>query len=188
MKSVCAATGICKGGKVDTQTADSDRRGKIAPVYVVYNGEMTINAPVETVWRLAIDYTSWQNYSVVQHVSGVPGQEGEVVLLKKEEKEYVSVPYYARTIKIDPERRIIWKTYRDQTDYFGIIEFIMYDAQGKTRFLNNALYEFLVPYQYQSELDAFRAERYRVTEAVCAAIFPRLKKLAEQGRLDYRAR
>jgi uncharacterized protein YndB with AHSA1/START domain len=152
---------------------------KIAPVYVILNNELTIDAPIEKVWRHMIDYSSWQNYSVREHVSGEPGQEGEVVLLKKEEKEYVSAPYFARTIKIDPGRRIVWKTYRDTPDYFGIVDFRLYDSGGKTRFCTNNLYEFLVPYRHESELEAFRKERYALSEAVFAATHARLKALAE---------
>lgn len=159
--------------------ASKDGR-KTAPVYVVFEGEMMIDAPARYVWRHAINYPSWQNYSVNRHISGPRGQEGEVVLLQKNENVYVSQPYYARTIKVDPERRIIWKTYRDNSDYFGIVEFRLQEVDGRTRFHNNALYEFFVPYEEEGELETFRKERLSISEAVFATVFPRLKELAER--------
>jgi hypothetical protein len=158
--------------------AASDNR-KIAPVYVILERETLINAPVSTVWRHAINYPSWQNYSIVKHISGVPGQEGEVTLLKKDELSSPTTAYYARTLKIEPERRIVWKTFRDNVDYFGIVDFRFYDEGGKTRFCNNSLYEHNIPYQDESEIEAFRAQAYANMEQLLASILPKLKKLAE---------
>lgn len=153
---------------------------KVAPVYIVWNGEILIDAPIGEVWRHALNYPSWQNYSTVRRIAGEPGCEGEVMLLKKEEAGLNLPPYYARTIKLDPPRRVIWKTYRDTTDYFGIVEFRFQDVEGKTRFCNNLLYEHLIPYENESEVDDFRKRRYEMVELSAASILPKLKKIAEQ--------
>lgn len=154
---------------------------KIAPVYVVIERETIIDAPVATVWRHALNYPSWQNYSIVKHVSGTPGQEGEVVLLKKEELSTPTTAYYARTIKLEPERRVIWKTFRENVDYFGIVDFRFYDLGGKTRFCNNSLYEHNIPYREESEIEAFRKQAYANMDALLASILPKLKQLAERS-------
>jgi hypothetical protein len=154
---------------------------KIAPVYVVIERETLIDAPVRTVWRHAINYPTWQNYSIVKHISGTPGHEGEVTLLKKEELASPTTAYFARTIKIEPERRIVWKTFRENVNYFGIVDFRFYDVDGKTRFCNNSLYEHNVPYTEEHELEAFRAQAYANMAELLGLILPKLKKLAESG-------
>jgi hypothetical protein len=154
---------------------------KVYPVYVVIERETLIDAPVKTVWRHAINYPSWQNYSIVKHISGTPGQEGEVTLLKKDELAAPTTAYYARTIKIEPERRIIWKTFRDNVNYFGIVDFRFYDVDGKTRFCNNSLYEHNIACRDERELDVFRAQAYSNMDELLRSILPKLKKLAESG-------
>jgi uncharacterized protein YndB with AHSA1/START domain len=157
----------------------------IEPVYVVESGGMTIDAPTAEVWRLVLDYPSWQNFPVVQHVSGDPGGEGEVVLLRKEEKGFVFPSYYARTIKLQPQRRVIWKTYPEkqspESNFFGIVEFRLDDRQGKTLFSYTLLYEFMVSYTDKSELDAFREKERENFKTLSTVIFPKLKALAEKS-------
>jgi hypothetical protein len=154
---------------------------KIAPVYVIVERETLIDAPVKTVWQHAINYPSWQNYSIVKHISGIRGQEGEVTLLKKDELSSPTTAYYARTIKIEPERRIVWKTFRDNVNYFGIVDFRFYDVDGKTRFTNNSLYEHNIPYRDEAEIEAFRAQAYANMNELLSSILPKLKKIAESG-------
>lgn len=150
----------------------------VAPVYLFWEGETLLDAPVERAWPHVIDYPSWQSYSLVQHVSGPPGEEGEVVLLKKEEGGEFP-PYYARTIKLEPGRRIVWKTYpqirAEGNDYFGIVEFRLLSAGGKTRFCHESLYEFMVPYRDESELEAFRKRSYEGAAMMFESILPKLK-------------
>ena len=86
---------------MNPHAGSTDDAPRTAPVYVVREGEMILDASVKDVWPHVINYPSWQNYSIVQRISGAPGQEGEVVLLKKEEGKSASTPYYARTIKVD---------------------------------------------------------------------------------------
>ena len=152
-----------------------------APVYLVFDGEMLLDAGVQDAWPRVIDYPSWQNYSTVQHVCGNPGQEGEVILLKKNEGGVEFPAYCARTVKLEQGRRIIWKTFpaekADGDDSFGIVEFMLEDVQGKTRFRYHTLYEFQVSYRDESELQAFRARQKENIEAVFAAVFPKLKRL-----------
>lgn len=159
---------------------------KVAPVYLVLTGEMMLDASLEEVWHHLINYPSWQNFPVVQPISGEPAKEGEVVLLRKEEKGFTFPAYYARTIKLDPLRRLIWKTYPEKTtpeaNFFGIVDFTIQPAGGQTRFGYNTLYEFLVAYRDESELETFRKQQYENFAALFSVIFPKLKKLVEKGR------
>mgnify|MGYP006198854721 CR=1 FL=1 len=113
-----------------------------------------------------------------------PGGEGEVVLLRKEEKGFTFPPYYALTIKLDPESRALWKTYPAEAapavQFFGIVDFRIRDAQDGTRFSYNTVYEFQVPYHQESELEVYRKQQYENFTALISEIFPRLKKLAEE--------
>lgn len=154
------------------------------PVYLVWHGETMLNAPIERCWPHVLNYTSWQHYPVAQPVSGERGKEGEVVLLKKDEAGFTFPPYYARTIKLEPRRRIIWKTWPEtatpELDFFGIVDFTLHEAKGKTRFCYDFLYELLVPARGESELEELRKQQYANTEAMFAAILPKLKKLVEE--------
>jgi hypothetical protein len=155
-----------------------------APVYLVWTGDMMIDARAADVWPHVLNYPSWQEYSLVQSVAGTPGQEGELVLLKKEESGLQFPPYYARTVRLEPGRRVIWKVYLDagahHMDFFGIVDFRLHDAPGGARFDYTCLYEFMVPYSQESELEAFRLEQTRSFQAVFDVTFPKLKKVAER--------
>lgn len=157
----------------------------ITPAYLVWNGETLLDAPIERAWPHVINYTAWQHYPVAEHISGVPGQEGEVVLLRKDEAGFSFPPYFARTIKLDPPRRVIWKTYPQQDTegpaFFGIVDFKLSDVDGRTRFRYDFLYEFLLPGADERELEAFRATSYENTEKMFASILPKLKELVKQG-------
>lgn len=169
-------------GSVDSEAS---RARKVAPVYVVREGEILLDAPIDEVWRHVVDYPSWTKYSVRELVAGKPGEEGEVIRLKKEEKGYSSPPFYARTVMIEPGRRIVWKTYREAADgdegYFGFVDFRVSPEEGKTRFRSSGIYEFLVSYEQEIELDSFRERRHQISETVFATTRAKLKQLIEGG-------
>ena len=155
---------------------------KIGPVYLFWNGETTLDSPVKAAWPHVLNYPSWQNYSTVQTISGKPGQEGEVVVLRKDEMGIQFPPYCARTILLQPEHRVVWKTWPQQRseelDFFGIVEFRLYAADSdKTRFVYNTVYEFMVPYRQESELQTFREQQYQNFELLFSSILPKLKAL-----------
>ena len=162
--------------------ASSDR--KVAPVYLVADKEIILDAPVDEAWPQVIDYPSWQDYSTVEHVSGPAGQEGEVVLLKKEEA-FEFPPYYAITVKLEPEHRIIWKTYslEDEEPFFGIVDFTVEEIQNTTRFSIAVVYEFQVSYQDDEQLNKFRDEQYVNFESLFAAVLPKLEKQVQVSKI-----
>lgn len=157
------------------------------PIYLVWNGELMIDATPATIWPHILNYPEWQKFSITERVEGVPNSEGEVVLLKKIEAGFDFPPYHARTIKLDPEKRIIWKTYPEREDdrsFFGIVEFTLAPTGPATRFNYNILYEFLLSDATVEEADAFRNSQRQSSQDVFDAIFPRLKALSEadEGR------
>ena len=150
-------------------------------VYLLWNGELNIEAPPGAVWPHVLNYPEWQAFSIAQHVEGERHQEGEVVLLKKIEAGFDFPPYYARTIKVDPERRIIWKTYGHESsemEFFGIVEFVLKETSRGTRFNYNILYEFVMEGS-KEEVEEFRQQQFASSQAVFDSIFPKLKALAE---------
>jgi len=153
----------------------------VAPVYLVFSGDFLLDGPLKRVYQHVLNYPSWQNYTAVEHVSGERGEEGELVILKKEEEGFSFPPYYARTIKIEPERRLIWKVYPTEQgiegDFFGIVDFKVRQEGEQTRFSYNAIYEFQVPFQSESDLDRFRSEQSSNFEALFSSVFPKLKQL-----------
>lgn len=148
-------------------------------VHIVYDADMVIAAPRAVVWPCAVAYPTWQNFAVARTVSGRPGAEGEVVALQKDEAVYRSTPYFARTLRIDPERRLIWKTYRENSDYFGIIEFMLEDHPDGTLFRKHLIYEHYVESVDPAAVAAWRSERIALVEAMQANVTPKLKQLAE---------
>jgi hypothetical protein len=161
---------------------------KVAPVYVVLEGELLIDAPVEFTWPYVVDYPSWQDYSRVETVSGKHGEQGEVLLLIKEEEGFEFPPYYARIIRLEPNRRFLGKTWpietNDENDFFGIVDFRIEDAGGKTRFIYNTLYEFNVRYEHEDELEAVRQSQQQNFEKLISAVMPKLKELVERRRSE----
>jgi hypothetical protein len=169
----------------DSVDAASGR--KTAPVYMFWDSELVLNAPPQAIWPYLVNYPSWQSYSKVERIFGRAGEVGEVVKLIKEEKGFVFPAYYARTIKIEPGYRIVWKTFLEkgttEIDRFGIVDFRLYEgkAEGETRFVDHLMYEFLVPYEKESELDEFRKRQDENFHNLFAATRPKLKKLVEGG-------
>jgi hypothetical protein len=168
-------------GRVGSGVVPSEAPASAA-LYELWEGQLIFDAPVADVWRCVIEYPAWQDYSMVKHISGEPGEEGELVLLKKEEPGLESFPpFYARTIKLIPDTRVIWKTFpaeaSDELDFFGIVDFGVAPASDGSRFTYSLLYEFLVPYQSEVDLENFRSAQREQTEAMLASILPKLRRL-----------
>lgn len=157
-----------------------------APVYLFWNGAVEIDAPPSRVWPHILAYPTWQEFSIVERLAGAPGEESEVVLLKKIEAGFDFPPYYARTIKVEPERRFIWKTYAHESSdmgFFGIVDFWLTPAGSGTLFNYSILYEFALQGASEAELADFKASQFEASQAVFDSIFPKLKRLSETGRL-----
>lgn len=154
-------------------------------VYLVNSGEFLIAAPVRKVWYHMVHYTTWQNYPIVEHLSGVRGGEGELVRLRKEEEGFSFPAYRARTIKLEPDRRIVWKTFPEpgtqEIEFFGIVDFQAQETPGGTRFSYNSTYEFQVPHTNEGELEVYRKQQQDNFEVLFAAVFPKLKEVAEKS-------
>ena len=156
-----------------------------SPVYVLVEGQMTLNATAAQTWPHVINYLSWQNYSIAKHISGEVGKEGEVVLLKKDESGASSTPYYARTIKVEPERRVVWKIFREHSTEggwtFGIVSFRLDEIDGKTRFSYDLMYEFDAPTADEDELRLFKEQQHRNYQTLLSSILPKLKIRVEEN-------
>lgn len=159
----------------------------VSPIYQVWEGELLIEAPIQTVWANILNYPAWQNFPVMKCLSGERGEEGELVLLRKEEEGFTFPAYYARTVKVEHVRRIIWKVYLDKGaenyDFFGFVDFRVDEQKDKTRFSYNLIYEFVLDSQDPGEIDRFREQQYLNFKALVSVIIPNLKKLSETGSL-----
>lgn len=157
------------------------------PVYVIMDGDLVIDRPVKDVWPFVLNYTLWQDFSHAEHISGPQGGEGEVVLLKKEEKGLEAFPpYYGRTLKIIPEQQFVWKTYPrkindDVMDFAGIVDFRLSEKDGKTVFSYYFYYEFMPLGLSDSEQQEFKVEYVENFKTVFSSIFPKLKKAVESS-------
>ena len=163
--------------------------GRKAAVYVLWDGEMMLDASLSECWRCVLDYPSWQNYSIVRHISGEQGQEGEVVMLRREEPGVTHSPYYAKTIKLELQRRVVWKTYPLATtddEFFGIVDFRLSEQADQVCFRYSVLFEFMVPYSDESELHVRRDQRRADFEGLFAAILPALRELVMRRKRSTR--
>jgi hypothetical protein len=166
---------------------------KSAPVDLVFSGEVLIDKPVDEVWPHVVDYSSWQEFPICEHVSGPVGAEGEVVRLQKEELGIRTPPYYAKTILLEPGKRIIWKCWPEavtpDNDFLGasdlsaVVQFSVEPQGEKTRFSYTNVYEFIVLHRDEAELESFRSENIPLYEGAFGHIFGNLKHLAETGTL-----
>lgn len=166
----------------------------IAPVDLVFSGEMELDSSVADAWPCVLDYATWQNFPIVEHISGTPGGEGEVVLLKKEMDGYTIGPYFARTLKLDHENHVVvWKVYVDP-DQVGIdglggaksvqgnVEFRLYPAAGdRCVFWYDLIYEYLVPHSDPAELAGWKQKQSEDWGGVFKLTHKHLKELVETG-------
>lgn len=156
-----------------------------APAYMVLDGSLTLAGPVEDVWPIVLDFPGWQDFSSSETVSGTPGAVREVTLLKKEEPGLESFPpYYARTVKIVPRERIIWKTFpqrssADDPTFFGIVDFRLEPRGNETLFIYNVFYEFVVNDLDETEAIAYENEMTANFGQMMASVFPKLVRLCE---------
>jgi len=160
------------------------------PIYVVLDGSITLNRTAKEVWPYVLNYTLWQDFSHAEHISGEEGGEGEVVLLKKEEKGLEEFPpYYGRTLKIVPEKQFVWKTYPrklddDTMDFSGIVDFRLKEVDGKTIFSYYFYYEFIAKGLSEQEIVSARDSYIESFHTVFSSIFPKLKNAVESDMMD----
>jgi|HubBroStandDraft_4_1064222.scaffolds.fasta_scaffold01302_6 hypothetical protein len=173
--------------KAKSETSGAET--KFGPVYLMFEGEFLLNAPTQQAWAHVIDYPSWQNYTLVEHVSGPRGGEGEVVRLIKEEAGFSFPPFCARTVKLEPDSRVIWKVYFDKRpveyrDFFGLAEFKISATEdlSKTRFAYRLFYEFVIQFQRDAELEKFRSDQEQGLNAEFASIWAKLRDVVEKPK------
>ena len=151
-----------------------------SPVYLVWEGELILNSDVSQSWRHILNFPSWQNYSSVESVEGPVGKEGEVVILRKDEEGFTFPPYYAKTIYLKEQEKVIWKTYPlDGDDFIGFIDFRVESIGDKTRFRYHTIYEFIVECDRDSDLLEFKVEQYKNFGNLFDSILPKLVELVE---------
>lgn len=165
-----------------------------APVDLVFSGDFELEASVEAAWPHVLSYPTWQHFPIVEHLSGTPGGEGEVVRLKKETDGYTIGPYLARTLRLDHSNHVvIWKVYLDpeQGDVQGLggasnvqgnVEFRLTEvAADRSRFTYNLIYEYLLPSGDPDRLEEFRKGQFEDWNTVFETNYGHLKKLVVTG-------
>lgn len=155
---------------------------------LVFSGTIALPGTAETIWPLIEDYTGWQDFSKAEPISGTPGAVREVVLLKKEEPGLETFPpYYARTMKVERPRQIVWKTFpqrRSGTDptFFGIVDFRLDPRGAQCDFTYNVYYEFVVDMTDDAKVAAYEAEMTAGFQQLFASAFPKLIKLCKAAQ------
>ena len=115
----------------------------------VYFAESLVRCDIGMAWRILLDYTTWNpSYAgaTVTRIEGAAGTEGELVLISNNwsyAERTGFPPYYARTVKLVPGRRVVWYCYakeglafQDQQDPFrNFVDFGLTPEGGGIRFL-----------------------------------------------------
>src|SRR5262245_58205337 len=90
----------------------------------VYYAESLVNCTLRKAWKIMLDYQSWNPTfaeAEVIPVRGEPSTEGELVLIRKSLTDVKGEPlpqFYAETVKVVPDRRIVWYVYPKEGDAF----------------------------------------------------------------------
>lgn len=155
---------------------------KEMPVYLIMDGELLLDAPVDVAWPCVTDFPSWQGFTTVdREIEGVKDEAYEVFRLFKEEEGFEwPEPYYARTLMVDPEKRIVWKTFPtnvpEGTGYFGIVDFRLESADdGKSLFSYHFVYEFNGPFDSEEERHAYGKMQEENFKVLWTSIGPKLE-------------
>jgi hypothetical protein len=161
---------------------------KDSPVYVIMDGGFSLDASVDVAWGSVVDFPSWQGFSSIERISGVIGAEEEVFLLVKNGESFDFPPFYARTLRVEPHRRIIWKTFPadvlEGTGFVGIVEFRLESAEaGTSRFSYHSIYEFNGPFSSEAERLSFRNAQYDDFSNEWKLIGPKLEELVVARRM-----
>jgi hypothetical protein len=176
--------------KLTVRTRTGGLMSKLTPVHLVLSNELPLNAAVDAAWPLVVDYTRWQNYPLAEHVSGTPGEVGEVVILAKAEADFETPPYYTETICLEPNHRITWKIYpKEQAgeggflgadQFLGFVDFRVDPDGDRTRFTATSVYEYMISAESEEERRRFLADARAGAESMFASIFPKLQKLVDE--------
>jgi hypothetical protein len=154
-------------------------RYQLEPVYVVCDAERLIARERADCWTHVLDYTSWQDYRSRETIAGTPGEIGEVVRLEMGEAGMESFPpYLAKTICIEAQRQIVWKTFSIQgeaeSEFFGIVNFRLNDAPAaQTRFAASVYYEYRLEWPNAAARAQFAHDRKAELVTLMATLLER---------------
>jgi hypothetical protein len=118
-----------------------DHHGQPSWVASVYYAESVVNCSLEKAWTVLINYRAWNPTFADAEVALVHGQrstEGEVVLIKKSLKDAAGEPspeFYAETVKVVNQRRIVWYVYPRKGQAFrNFVDFGLTAASSGVKF------------------------------------------------------
>lgn len=112
---------------------------------VVYT-ECSIDCPIERAWERLMNYEEWNPSFAGSHITrvrGAPRTEGELVLIRKTELRINGEKYpefYAETVKIVPQRHIVWYIYPKEGSSFRNFVDLGLTPEGKGVRLNTYYY------------------------------------------------
>lgn len=105
----------------------------------IYYAESTVNCRIQKAWELMLNYQTWNPGflgATITRVLGEPNSEGEVVQIGLLDPTGRPLPpFYARTMKVEPCRRIAWYCHSKLDDSFRtFLEFGLAALTSGTRF------------------------------------------------------
>jgi hypothetical protein len=108
-----------------------------------YRNEVLVNCSLELAWESLLHYPKWNPTFVgatVTRVRGSFGEEGELVLINKELLKDVHgkrLPkFYAETIKVIPQHKLVWLAYPEEGLAFcDYVDFELTKTESGVRFV-----------------------------------------------------
>ena len=160
---------------------------KIPDNIVVLHAEITIDKPASEVWPHLVNFSSWfaTDY-IVKHVSGEPGEEGEIQALYSSKipiKDQQN-PLLLKAIKIVPNKLFFGTnipiTYNDQTiSGDNILQLSEFDGKTKVVAIMTKKIQSLTREAYDSGKHSLESGSKAARIRWETDYFPRLKMLVE---------
>jgi hypothetical protein len=107
----------------------------------VYYAESEVECTLAKAWEILLDYPAWNPTfagAQVSTVKGAPRTEGEVVLIRKPLLDVKGEPipeFYAETVKLAPQRHIVWYVYpKAGEDFRNFVDFGLAETAHGVRF------------------------------------------------------
>jgi hypothetical protein len=121
--------------------AEPEVKPCVGYVSSVYYATIAIDADLAQAWRKLLDYQSWNPTFAGANVTPVGGDfqsEGEQVLIRKllsDAKGDRLPDFYAETVKIVPQKHVVWCVYPKEGDGFrNFVDFGLSDVSPGVRF------------------------------------------------------
>jgi hypothetical protein len=155
---------------------------QFSQAYMVRNFQMPIDAQPKAIWPLLVEFERFnQTFERVDVLAGKRDEVGCLSLLVKQQGEWYMAPYLVKTIRLVPERQIVWKMLpQEGASFVAFVDFLLVPEGARTNFVCNVYTEALLPRMSPETLGTVEQKMAADYEKLEGYVFPILKRLAEK--------